>query len=411
MFKRVFSLFLCAVLLCQGCLAFAEADPAAQPQGAPETLAARYALLYEESTDTVLYSKLPDRTNPGASMTKVMTALLVLEYDPDLSGTTVVPPEAVSEQYCYWMDTMHLAAGQEVSVRDLMNYLLIPSGNEAATTLAAYVAGDIDTFIDMMNAKAAELGMTHTHYADPHGLSSQDLVTCEDMLILCREAMKNPLFREIVGTTSGVMPVSNFPGRPIRYSTTNRVMDPRSNPFYETDFTQYIVGIKTGSTPAAGLNLSCCMEYDGLSFYSVVMNSQELPQGEGHFLDTIDLMTYARSFHKEGFNAGDPVARAKTLGSFSENLELAAESDIWVLVQDAAKVTASLDDIGLQVKAGDVLGTVTLEDAFGNAKTVSLVAVADASTALVPYIAIAAAVVVLAVAAVLLVRKKKRAKA
>lgn len=414
MFKRSLILLLCLALLC--CPVFAEtapADGAEDPQLTADSIAARYGILYEESTDTILFTKDSDKLNPGASMTKVMTALLVLEYDPDLSGTTVVPEEAVSEEYCYWMDSPHLAAGQEVSIWDLMNYLLIPSGNEAATTLAAYVAGNIDDFIVMMNEKAAELGMTSTHYEDPHGLSSADLVSCEDMLILCREAMKNSLFRQIVGSTSGIMPVSNYKNQPITYTTTNRVMDPRNNPYYETDFTQYIVGIKTGSTPAAGLNLSCCMEYDGLSFYSVVMNSSEKAEGSGHYLDTIELLSYARNFHKDGYAAGQVVAYARTKGSLSDNLQLATADDVWVLVKDAAQVQFTLsDDIGMKVQAGDVVGTAALSDSFGNTKTVDLVAVADASTSLVIYIAAAAAVVVVAAAVVVIVvSRKKNAKA
>lgn len=414
MFKRCLTLLLCLTLLC--CPVFADEAPAAdaqEPTLTANSIAALYGILYEETTDTILFTKDSDRLNPGASMTKVMTALLVLEYDPDLSGTTIVPEEAVSEKYCYWMDSPHLAAGLEVSVWDLMNYLLIPSGNEAATTLAAYVAGNIDDFIVMMNEKAQELGMVNTHYEDPHGLSSGDLVSCEDMLILCREAMKNPLFRQIVGSTSGIMPVSNYKNQPITYTTTNRVMDPRNNPYYETDFTQYIVGIKTGSTPAAGLNLSCCMEYDGLSFYSVVMHSTELAEGSGHYLDTIELLSYARNFHKDGFAAGDVVGSARTSGSFSDNLSLTVSEDVWVLVKDAPQVQFTLHDgLGMKVKAGDVVGTVALQDSFGNTKTVDLVAAADASTSLTLYVAGAAAVVVvIAAVVVVIVRRKKNTKA
>ena len=237
MMKRLFSLFLCLMIMSQGCLALAydgtEYDgPIVTPADAPTVPYANYALLYEETTGTVMLTKYPDRTNAPASMTKVMTALLVLEHNPTLEGSTVVPPEAVSEKYCYWLDTWHLEAGEEVTIRDLMNYLLIPSGNEAGTTLAAYVAGDIDTFIQMMNDRAKELGMTKTHYEDPHGLSEQNRISCEDMLILAREAMKIEEFRNIVSKTNGTMPATNKHPKPYRYNTTNRVMSPRNIPEY-----------------------------------------------------------------------------------------------------------------------------------------------------------------------------------
>ena len=121
------------------------------PYAVPQVKNAPIALLYEETTDTVLFSREADKPNPPASMTKVMTATLVLEYDPELKGTRVVPEEAMSKENCSWLDTNPLEVGEEVSVWDLMNYLLIASGNEAATTLAIYVAGDIPKFVDMMN--------------------------------------------------------------------------------------------------------------------------------------------------------------------------------------------------------------------------------------------------------------------
>lgn len=422
MFKRIFSLLLCAVLLAQGCMAFAETEapvytlPTIIPEGTPEASYCRFAILYEETTGTVLMAKQPERTNAPASMTKVMTALLVLEKNPTLEGSYVVPPEAVSEKYCYWMENEHLEAGEEVSIRELMNYLLIPSGNEAGTTLAHYVAGDIDKFIQMMNDRAAELGMTKTHYDDPHGLSENNRLNCYDQLTLCREAMKYDLFREIVSTKQGQLPASNKRTSPLRYSNTNRVMNPRNVLEYESEFTEDIVGIKTGYIKVAGRNLSCCMEYDeeGLTFYSVVMNGRDVTvNGEtrqGHYLDTIDLMRYARTFHKEGVAAGDQIATAATQGSREDNIQLAAASEALMLTQTNLQQTVTLNEIGKEVKAGDVLGKLTLTDDFGNVKEIDLVAVADAKTDLAfEYIVIlgitAACVVLMAVAA--LIRKKK----
>ena len=145
MLKRVCSLLLCLLVMSQACLAFAydgtEFDgPIVVPADSPSIPNVNFAMLYEETTGTVMLTKYPDRTNAPASMTKVMTALLVLEHNPTLEGSTIVPPEAVSEKYCYWLDTWHLEAGEEVTIWDLMNYFLIVSGNEAGTTLAAYVA-------------------------------------------------------------------------------------------------------------------------------------------------------------------------------------------------------------------------------------------------------------------------------
>ena len=387
MLKRLAAAVLCAVLLCQGCMALAydgtEYDgPAITPADAPSAPYVNFALMYEETTGTVMFSKMPDRTNAPASMTKVMTALLVLEHNPTLEGSTVVPPEAVSEKYCYWMDTIHLEAGEEITIRDLMNYLLIPSGNEAGTTLAAYVAGDIDTFIQMMNDRAKELGMTKTQYFDPHGLSDQNRITCEDMLILAREAMKHEEFRNIVSKTNGTLPASNKRTKPYRYNTTNRVMSPRNIPEYENEFTDDIVGIKTGYISVAGYNLACCMEYDeeDMTVYSVVMQGRSVNDRLGSHLETINLMRWARTFHKETVPAGQRITAASTAGSREPNVQLATAGEAVMLTQTNLQQEIILKTLDRKVSAGDVLGTLKLTDDFGNVKEIDLVAMADAVT-------------------------------
>ncbi len=407
--KRLSSLFLCAALLWSLCLPIRAADP---PE-APILASAPMALLYEETTDTLLFSKNAGGRNPAASMTKVMTALLVLEHDPALSGDMTVPAEALTEANCYWMlEGVHLQEGEEISVMDLMRYLLICSGNEAATTLAIYVSGDIPTFLDKMNAKAQALGMTHTQYHDPHGLSDNNLTTCEDMLLLCREAMKNDLFRELVSTTSGSLPVSNKREKPYRYTTTNRVMYPRNTSVYDGGFSDDIIGIKTGSTTAAGLNLACCMEYDGLRFYSVVMHAGEVRRngGEysGHHVDTLALMTWARQFKKTGYAAGEQVSAASTAGSLSKNLALTVAEDLYVLTGDIPHVQIDLEWVGLSVKAGEPVGTLTLTDAFGSSSAVELLAMEDASTGLISYGAAAAVLLAGAALAVGLRRRMRK---
>ena len=411
----------CAALLCACTAGLAQGGEAdAQAPGVPELTHAGMALLYEESTDTILYARDEAKKNAPASMTKVMTAILVLEYDPELSGETVVPPEALESEYCWWVDTDHLEAGEEVSVLNLMKYLLIPSGNEAAATLAFYVAGDYYAFVDMMNAKAAELGMTETYYADPHGLSSESTVSARDMLILSRYAMQNETFRSIVGMKQGFLPVSNMRNSAYYYSTTNRVMDPRGNEAYQWPYADEIVGIKTGSTGSAGYNLSCCMETGELTFYSVVMHCVPARVGSdlvyGHYTSSIELLTWAHSFHKQGFAAGAPAATARTKGNLAANVELVAEEDAYILVQEgkAFEPEIALGEIGDAVKRGEALGTLTLRDEFGNVRQTALVAAADVQTSLLPAaLLIGGGALAAAAAAVFAVRamKGKRARA
>ncbi|MGN0798864.1 MAG: D-alanyl-D-alanine carboxypeptidase family protein [Christensenellales bacterium] len=420
--KRFLILLVCTAMLCACSIGLAESAASGTEtetggeQAAPVLSNAKMALLYEESTDTILFEMEADKRNAPASMTKVMTAVLVLEFDPTLSGTMVVPEEALSPKYCSWMDDNHLIEGEEVKVLELMKYLLIPSGNEAATTLAMYVAGDIPTFIEMMNAKAEELGMTETHYEDPHGLSGDSCISARDMLTLSRYAMQFPAFRNIVHLKGGAIPASEKRDTPLRYSTTNRVMDPGGNPAYQTEFSNDVIGIKTGSTPAAGFNLSACMVKDDLTFYSVVMDCSAMLSGiefvYGHYTETIELLRYARTFEKQGYAAGECVTEAHLWGSlFGKATALAAAEDAFILAQEGAELAPEivLENTASEVKQGETVGRVILRDSFGNVREVPLVAMEDAQRDLLPLcLILGGTAIVLAVAVVLVVRARRK---
>ena len=227
------------------------------------------------------------------------------------------------------------------------------------------------------------------------GLSELSRITCRDMITLCRYAMGFPLFREIVGSTSGALPISNMRTAPRRYRTTNRVMDPRSESAYMTDFTESVVGIKTGYIQAAGSNLACCVEKDGRVFYSVVMHCHDVPRGDrslsGHFLDTITLMNYALQFYPTSYTPGFPIASAATKGSLKDNVQIGVAQPIGALSPQALEPQLSLS-LGARVKKGDVVGTLTLDsglelpEGLSSVKEVELIALNDASTSLLIYI-------------------------
>ena len=406
--KRFFLFTLCAMMLFSA-LPFSSAAAAKEPV----LQSAGMGILYEETTDTILFNFNGDMQNVPASLTKVMTASLVLEYDPKLEGTMIVSEAAVSDEYCSWKDDFYLKPGEDVRVKDLMNYLLIVSGNEAATVLAEYVAGTIPEFIKMMNAKAKALGMNDTIYFDPHGLSANNKITCEDMLILCREAMKNETFRSIVCNDVGTLPKNNQRNWVHQYKTTNRLIRHNNIPGYVTDYYKDILGIKTGSTKAAGLNFACCMKKDDLVFYSVVMHAGTVEiDGEslsGHFTDTVTLLDYARTYSKDGFAAGETVGKLRTQGSLLKNLNVVASEDLYTLVSGKLNVTLEASaDLGKSVKKGDIVGKAIVTDDFGNTKEVALLAAADATTNPLQYAIFVIPVVVVAAIAVLIIKKKQR---
>ncbi|MGN0714831.1 MAG: D-alanyl-D-alanine carboxypeptidase family protein [Anaerovoracaceae bacterium] len=234
---------------------------------------AKAAILYEMTTGTVLYEKNADTQLPPASMTKVMTAILVLEQNPELEGELTVDKRAVSSYYCSSMEPMrHLYAGEVISYEDCMNYMLIASGNEAATSFAFELAGDMSEFAKQMTAKAKELGCKNTEFRDPTGISSYNLTTPRDMAKIAEYAMTFDKFREIVCKPGGTVPPSNKREKGFDYENSDPLLreDPYITPYYG-----YIKGIKTGWTPSAGYCLTCCMEKDNLTWISVVMGVED----------------------------------------------------------------------------------------------------------------------------------------
>lgn len=371
--KRCFLLLMIAALLSTSAFAL---EP-------PTTEHVRAAILYEATTDTVLYEKSADLGGAPASMTKVMTAILVLEQNPTLDGTLTVAEDALKSQYCSWLDDKHLLVGEVISVRECMKYLLIPSGNEAATSLACYIAGSVPAFVERMNEKAAELGCADTHFDDCVGLASgTHRTTPRDMLTMVQYAMQFDAFREIVAMKSGMVPASNMRARGFRYSTTNRVMDPRSKKYYESENAPYVIGVKTGTTNAAGYCFAGCMERDGLVFYSVVMHGGDVKMDDGqtyqgNFLDTIELYDYARHFALRTWTQGEAVTQSNTVllaGGFS--IPLTVREDVRLLNADDAENTPVFTLSGTRLlppRAGETVGTMTVTRSDGQTVTVDLV--------------------------------------
>lgn len=295
--KTVILTFMVITMLALGSMtsAFAETEDIV-----PDTTA---AILYEETTDTIIYEKNADMQLPPASMTKVMTALIVLEANPELEGELTVDNRAVKKYYCSWRDAATtLKAGENISYEDCMRTMLISSANEATCAFAFDICDEYSDFVDKMNAKVEELGLKNTHFVDTHGLSTTNYTCPRDMCIIAREAMKYEKFREIVKCDKGVLPVSNVRSEPTEYLNSNLLLRP-TNPAYESEYNDFVIGVKTGWIPASKNCFTGCMQRDGLTFYTVVMGSEDVQVNgdwvQGSFTDTIKLYQYADSFDPE----------------------------------------------------------------------------------------------------------------
>ncbi len=343
------------------------------------------AILYEAGTDTVLFEKNADKRLAPASMTKIMTAILVLEKNPALEGELTVAEEAVDPMVCSDMEENHLYAGEVISVYDCMAYMLVPSGNEACTALACYTAGGVAAFVERMNEKAAELGCADTRFRDPIGLASgTHYTTCRDMVKICRYAMTFEKFREIVALNQGVVKKSNKRPYGFGYSTTNKIRYPGDKKLYFREWRDQVVGIKTGTTGPAGYCFAGCMEADGLVYYSVCMFGKDrvMPDNRtyrGDFLATLRLYDWARTLSPAQFYAGESVGSVPVEGGAAASVPVAVAEDAKLLLDGMTKaeVLAALSlpgSIPATVTAGDEIAFLTVTDAGGGEHRIALVA-------------------------------------
>lgn len=242
-------------------------------------------------TETVIYEKNADRRMYPASVTKIMTALLVLERVRDPDAETAVYPMMI-QNLLYGKDAAlgGLIVGERLTVRQLLISALVQSANEAALILADYVGGgSVSRFVAMMNEKAAALGCTGTHFTNPTGLHNDGhYTTARDVAIITREALRLEDFREIVKIrVRDIGPTNKH--RELRQFTTNRMLIPGSRYYYGP-----LVGIKTGSTDEAGRCLVSEADSGGLRYLAVVLGSPVLKsEPYVNFVETRQLHQWA----------------------------------------------------------------------------------------------------------------------
>ena len=282
--------------------ALAPAGSAAGPRG----YAARAVLVADGPTGEVLYEQNADRRVAMASITKLMTAIVVLErLEPNEKVRVRALASSVGES------TIDLEAGERLRVRDLLAAALIQSANDAAFALAARVGnGDVGRFVRLMNRKARELGLRDTRFARPDGLDAPGhYSTARDVLVLARAVMKEPLVRRLVRLRTTTI----AGGRSL--STWNDLLGRFPGLF----------GVKTGHTDRAGGCEVAAARRDGATVYAVVLGSPSRPRRNRDLRKLLDwgLDQYARVAVVAG---GEPYATAAAPFS-DERVDLVAASD------------------------------------------------------------------------------------
>ncbi|MFC3803120.1 D-alanyl-D-alanine carboxypeptidase family protein [Cohnella sp. GCM10012308] len=232
------------------------AKPAGTLPGKPSTHA-KAAALIDVASGRLLYSSHGDESMLIASTTKIMTAIIAIELS-DLDGIVTVSNRAAGKEG----SSIYLKAGEKMKLKDMLYGLMLRSGNDAATAIAEHVGGSLDGFVYLMNAKAEEIGMTHSHFANPSGLDQKGhFASANDMAKLAAYALHSPAFREIVGTKVKTAP---NPGEKWGYRWVNK--NKMLNLYEGAD------GVKTGYTKQALRTLVSSATRDGRQLAAVTLN-------------------------------------------------------------------------------------------------------------------------------------------
>lgn len=271
------------------------------PQASPILGVTGY--LMDLNTGAVLYSKGSDVQRFPASITKIMTALLVVER-ADLSGQVIFTGEGLADAYG-GSSNINPQIGETFTVDEMLQMLLVKSANDVATQLAMYLAGSVEAFADMMNQKAAELGCTNTHFANASGLEDDNHYTsAHDMALIMRAAIQHNRIREIMNAQSITIPATNMSES--RYYETHLLMlVPSSEYYYEG-----ALGGKTGYTPISGCTLVMYATRGDRTLIGVVMGG-----GDSNLIctDMADLFDYGfQSFANTDMTGGYPYISGGT---------------------------------------------------------------------------------------------------
>lgn len=338
-------------------------------------------LLVEESTGKILYEKGANDKMYPASTTKIMTALLTLEKG-NLSDTVVVSKEAVSSLQNGYV-TSYIAVGEELTVEQLLNVLLVPSGNVAGNVLAEYVSGSVDSFVSLMNSRAKELGCNNTHFTNPYGLHDDNhYSTAYDLYLMAREAMTHQVFRDIVSKTSYTLAPTNKHLKDDRtLPTTNDLLKPTSRSYYE-----YAIGIKTGYTSKAQECLVSAAKKDNMTLYAVILGSERNSSGtSSRNADITKLFNFG--FNNYLFRTikskGTVIDTVKVNGATSDtkNLDIALDSTITAFIPSDDTYSSFapnivVNELSAPIAKDTVVGTISY-NINGSTYTANLVASTD----------------------------------
>ncbi len=341
--KKVICFFICVCFMMQSIVVFAEGNT-------DLGLNAKSAILMEEATGNILYESNPDERLPIASVTKVMTMLLIMEA-VDSGKISLDDMVTVSENaMSYGGSTMFLETGEQLTVNDMLKGIAVASANDGCVAMAEHLAGSESAFVDMMNEKAKELGMENTHFMNTNGLDEDDhYSSARDVAIMSRELMKH---ETIFNYTSIWM--DTLRGGKFQLANTNKLIR-----FYDG-----ANGLKTGSTSKALCCLSAAAKRNDMQLIAVVLGA---PTSAERFASAKSLLDYGFANYAVNtqITAGDEVQKIAVEKGVDKEVGVVAGDSCSTLVkkgqEDNITKEIKIDEtITAPIEAGQKIGTMTI---------------------------------------------------
>lgn len=348
-------------------------NPRVDENGRPIINERECALLIDARTGEVLFEQNSEKQIYPASTTKIMTALLTLEAiergELHLNAAFLITPDMLEDLPADG-SSMLLKEGEAMTVQYLLEGLMVESGNDAAQALAIIVCGDVPTFVQRMNDKAAELGLSGTHFMNPHGLHDDEhYTTAADLAKITQAAMKNKTFRSIAAMSQAIIPATEKVGSRTMINTNGLLSTLKYSDYYYQNAT----GVKTGHTSQAGFCLVSSAQEGDLEVIAVLMNAAT--EDDRHY-DSRNMLSYAI----DNFKAVTPIKKDEMLteikvkfGTGYDHTTLSVSDSITVTVPEDTEdedleIRYVLPDyIAAPVEEGEKVGTV---EVVLNGKTV-----------------------------------------
>ena len=321
---------------------------------------AKASLMVEVNSGKIIHENDVEKKNYPASVTKILTAILVLEKC-ELEDIVTVSESAISNIPSGYV-VAPLFVGEKMKIEDLLYALMLESANDAAYVLAEYVGGSVEGFSDMMNKKAEELGCKNSHFVNPNGIHDDNhYTTAYDMYLISKYAMKNDKFSKIVSTYQYTLPATN------KYNKTDRIMK-NTNSFVNPNSKYYdknIKGIKTGTTVQAGNCLITDTIKDEFNVITVILGAET---ADSKFSETKKMIEYMFNnyTHTQIHKSGDIIKKIEVEKATTEtkDLNLVISDDIIIMNNikiDVDKIEPEIileEDIVAPIYKGQELGKI-----------------------------------------------------